>query len=48
MEEKEYANSMGQSTDSSITLPVVEFQAAEGGMTISIANGVKTKTTIKG
>ena len=47
VEKKEYADAMGSSKDD-LSLPAIAYQAAEGGINISIANGVKTVTTIKG
>lgn len=45
-ETKEYADAIG--VESGYEPPEPENEAAEGGMTITIANGVNTKTLIKG
>jgi len=45
-ERKHYADAMGRTDDSSMPNP--ETETAEGGVTISIANGIKTTTEIKG
>ena len=45
-EEKEYAQAVGSPSSAAVPDPAVA--AGEGGMTISVANGVLTKTRIKG
>lgn len=45
-ETKEYANAIGNPSEAS--LPAPDVSAAEGGLTITSANGIQTVTTIKG